>query len=313
MKRSMCTVAASVLLAVVGTSGPAQAASADDPDDQPLVGWTLSPGQKSLADDPQAIKEKPAMDTLTRLHGLYDDIEEPGLSESQFANLAGKIRAEQARYEQLSGELIEDVLPSPEVLGMSRAQRADPAAVAAVAVPDRHFLPVKHSTQINDYYCGPASTLMALRSMGAGNRSQLDRSHTLSQTHLASATYLATTRAGTWIYNIPTTMKKWAGVSSKVYRGQSRSQLKSLVRRSNGKANRALIFGTHEVKGQTHYNHHYENKTLDHFVMGYGYSERGNRIHFADPVAGRWEAPKKRASISTGRMAGFTALYGTVG
>lgn len=315
MKRSVCAVAVTALLAVIGATGPAVAATGDEPIEEPGVGWKLGPGQKTLADDPRAIAEQPANDVLVRLYKLYDAIEEPGLDDSQFDSIAGKITGLQATYEKLSGERIEDVAPSPQIMRMSRATRASSADVAAAAAPSSHFLPVQHSTQTTPYYCGPASTLMALRAMGASEHSQLNSSHTLSQKTLASNTYLATTeKGGTYIYRMPTTMKSWAGVSSKVYTGQSRADLKSLVRRSNGQFNKALIYGTHENAGTSanHYNKHYTTKALDHFVMGYGYSENGDRVHYADPVGGRWPDSKKKSSMTTNAMAGFTAMYGTV-
>lgn len=312
MRRFVCTIAATAALAIACTSGPAGAAA----DDEPGVGWKLGPGQKTLADDPRAIAEKPTIDALVRLYGLYDEIEKPGLSDAQFDAVAAKITRQQAQVEKLSGERIEDVAPSPQVMRMSRATRRSSAeSVAAVSVPSSHFLPVKHSTQTTPYYCGPASTLMALRAMGASERSQLNRSHTLGQKRLASNTYLATTEeGGTYIYRMPTTMKDWAGVSSKVYRRQSRAELKSVVRRSNGQFNKALIYGTHENKGKdaNHYNKHYTHKALDHFVMGYGYSENGDRVHYADPVGGLWPQSEKKRSMSTAAMASFTAMYGTV-
>ena len=315
MKRSVCAVAVTTLLAVIGTTGPAGAATGDEPIEEPGVGWKLGPGQTSLADDPRAIAEQPANDVLVRLYKLYDAIEKPGLSDSQFDSIAGKITGLQATYEKLSGEHIKDVAPSPQIMRMSRATRASSVEVAAASVPSSHFLPVTHSTQSTSYYCGPASTLMALRAMGASERSQLNSSHTLSQKTLASSTYLATTESGgTYIYRMPTTMKNWAGVSSQVYRGLDRAGLKSTVRRSNGQYNKALIYGTHEDKGTSanHYNKHYTNKALDHFVMGYGYSENGDRVHYADPVGGRWPDSKKKSSMTTNAMAGFTAMYGTV-
>jgi hypothetical protein len=196
---------------------------------------------------------------------------------------------------------------------MSRTAGAD--AVAAAAVPSSHYLSVQHSTQTTAYYCGPASTLMALRAMGASEHSQLNSSHTLGQSRLATSTYLATTESGgTYIYRMPTTMRDWAGVSSKVYTGLDRAGLKSLVRRSNGQYSKALIYGTHENAGASanHYNKHYTNKPLDHFVMGYGYSESGDRVHYADPLGGRWPESKNTSSMTTNAMSGFTATYGTV-
>lgn len=316
MKRSVCAVAVTALFAVIGTTGPAVAASGDEPIEEPGVGWKLGPGQTSLADDPRAIAEQPANDVLVRLYKLYDAIEEPGLSDSQFDSIADKITTLQATYEKLSGERIENVAPSPQVMRMSRATRASSADVTtAAAVPSSHFLPVKHSTQSTAYYCGPASTLMALRAMGASERSQLNHSHTLSQKTLASSTYLATTESGgTYIYRMPTTMKNWAGVSSQVYRGLDRAGLKSTVRRSNGQFNKALIYGTHEDGNpqRPHYNNHYKTFDVDHFVMGYGYSENGDRLHYADPLGGRWPNVKDKKSMTTNAMAGFTAIYGTV-
>ncbi len=316
MKRSVCAVAVATLLAVLGTTGPAVAATGDEPIEEPGVGWKLGPGQKSLADDPRAIAEQPAIDVLVRLYKLYDAIEKPSLSDSQFDSIAGKITALQATYEKLSGERIKDVAPSPQIMRMSRATRASSAEVAAASAPSSHFLPVQHSTQSTKYYCGPASTLMALRSMGASERSQLNSSHTLSQKTLASSTYLATTeKGGTYIYRMPTTMKNWAGVSSQVYRGLDRAGLKSTVRRSNGQYNKALIYGTHENGDprSPHYNNHYDTFDVDHFVMGYGYSENGDRVHYADPLGGRWPGVENKKSMTTNAMAGFTATYGTVG
>lgn len=309
MKRtgiSRSAAAASVLLAMTWASVPATATATDD---APGVGWKLGPGQKTLADDPRAIAEKSATDTLLRLYSLYEAIEEPGLSDSQVDSTAGKITALQARYEQLSGERIEDVAPSPQAV---TARASGRSAVAAAAVPSSHYLPLTHSTQTTAYYCGPASTAMALRAMGAGERSQLDNS-SMSQSRLASKTYLATTTSGgTYIYRMPTTMRDWAGVSSKVYPGPSTSKLKSLVRSSNGASNKAQIYGTHESGGGSHYNEHYANMTIDHFVMGYGYSEGGDRLHYADPLGGRWPNVKKTRSMSTAAMSAFVARYGVV-
>lgn len=309
MKRTGITrsaVAATTLLAVAWTSVPAGAATTDD---APGVGWRLAPGQKTLGDDPRAVAEKPTTDALVRLYGLYDQIEKPGLSDAQVDTIAARITATQSTVERLSGERIEDVAPAPQAVRARTSGRAD---VAAAAVPSAHYLPLTHSTQSTAYYCGPASTAMALRAMGASERSRLDGS-SMSQSRLASGTYLATTESGgTYIYRMPTTMRDWAGVSSKVYTGQSRSELKSLVRRSSGQYNRAQIYGTHESAGGSHYNNHYANMTIDHFVMGYGYSDGGDRVHYADPLGGRWSGVDNTKSMSTNAMAGFTATYGTV-
>ncbi|MBD8607535.1 C39 family peptidase [Aeromicrobium sp. CFBP 8757] len=309
MRRAICTVATTALLAIVCTAVPAGAAT----DDEPGVGWKLGPGQKTLADDPRAIAEKPLTDALVDLYKAYDEVEKPGLSSAQLSAAARRATQLQAKVEKLSGEPFENLAPAPRAMTTSRTASAD--AVAAAAVPSSHLLPVQHSTQINDYYCGPASTLMALRAMGASEHSQLNSSHTLGQSRLASSTYLATSSSGgTYIYRMPTTMRDWAGVSSKVYTGLDRAGLKSVVRRSNGQYNKALIYGTHENAGTSanHYNNHYTNKALDHFVMGYGYSESGDRVHYADPVGGRWPQSDKKRSMTTNAMAGFTAMYGTV-
>ena len=82
------TVAATTLLAVACTAVPAGAATTDDP---PGVGWRLAPGQKTLADDPRAVAEKPTTDALMTLYGLYDQAEEPGLTQTQLDTIVRKI------------------------------------------------------------------------------------------------------------------------------------------------------------------------------------------------------------------------------
>ncbi|WP_332643001.1 C39 family peptidase [Aeromicrobium sp.] len=272
----------------------------------------------TLADTPQAIAEKPLTDALMALDVLYLDRAKATLDQADTAKLDKQIDALQAKIERLSGMPIEKIAPEPAVMRKA-AKGASAKDLAVLAAPSSHYLNnYPHSTQSNAYYCGPASVAMALRAMGASNTSDLG--HTMTQTVLASSTYLGTIAApggGTNIYRIPTTMSKWAGVVSIVYTNlNTAATLKSRVLISNGEYGKAQVYGTRELPGEQamHYNdhHYYHTTTLDHFIMGYGYSESGNRIHYSDPVAGRWALPLERRSMTTGAMASFTNYWGIV-
>ena len=151
-------------------------------------------------------------------------------------------------------------------------------------------------------------------------RSRYNSSDTISQTTLAASRYLATTTSGTNMSRIPLTLNRWAGFASRLVSSPSAASIKSGVVNSIGVYNRAVVYGTRELAGagNPHYNYHYTTFTIDHLIMGYGYSGSGDRLAYADPVAGRWtntgqsKAPQKTNAMRNTSMRIFTQPWGVV-
>jgi|GEM_PF-6403415 len=314
-------IASAVLVAAsMGGAGGAIAAEPDDVSAENVSGiQPLPPGYSRLADTPEAMAAKPLTDAMVELRTLY--VQRYGLDGSsiqrvQSESLDTKIKLAQAKVERLSGQPIEDFLPVPPA-----AQGASKAAGVTAALSTSKTLRFVHSKQSKSYWCGPASTAMVIRATMPASTSETSRynsSHKMSQTMLASSTYLATTTAGTYMPNIARAVNRWAGLTSyTTYNSPSVTTLRNVVTSSIGGYTRGVAYGTHEGQGGVHYNSH-PNRTIDHFVAGYAYSNSGNTLKYGDPASGSpalssaWGNVKKTGSMSASSMASYINPWGVV-
>lgn len=303
----------------------APASAADDPATPEGRGIALPDGYESLGDLPSVQAEKPLNDALDALHALYAEKYLAGGAGAATAQADGepsldeRIAAARAEVERVAGRPYSEIEPEPDFSTDASTTSDSNASVMAAAT--QKALPVRHSTQRTSYYCGPASVAMAIRaSCSACERSRYNSSDTISQTTLAASRYLATTSNGTNMTRIPLTLNRWAGFASRLVWSPSAASIKSGVVNSIGVYNRAVVYGTRELAGKRnpHYNYHYTTFTIDHLIMGYGYSGSGDRLAYADPVAGRWtntgqsSAPRKTNAMRNTSMRIFTQPWGVV-
>lgn len=275
----------------------------------------LPAGYAASADTPEALAQKPLTDALSDLHVLYMEklflIDGSTVARSDSDDLDTRIKQAENKVATLAGKPLAEVDPPP-VFGAARSQMA--ASTSAKS------LPLTHSTQSTSYWCGPASTAMAIRASGGGEYSRYNSSHKMTQTRLASSTYLATTTSGTSMSRIPVAVDRWAGIKSTYFPRPTVTNLKAHVMYEIIAHDKAVVYGTRELKGANnpHYNFHYKTFQIDHIIAGYGFTASGNTLRYADPVAGRWtntgqsEAPHKTRSMQAASMTKFIAPWGVV-
>lgn len=320
-----------------------------DPASQSQADHGVAPvpaGYDRLADTPEAIASQPTQDALESLYTLYDEklfgarpVSTDGATSAQGAiflqssdsqTLDERIADAQEVVEELTETPIEEVLPEPQLdpedeagafpsaLSTTPASAALPAAICSPmpgCTGEAYKLPLTHSSQSNCSWCGPASTAMALRASGASNTSDADGT-TMTQARLASSDYLQTTIAsGTNITRIPVTLKKWAKIQATIFYSPSSGNLADIVRVSVKGYKRAVMYGTQENASFDHYNGHPKTRTIRHFITGYGFSDYGRRVKYADPVSGAGCFAgniAKTNSMKASSMAGFINPYGVV-
>jgi hypothetical protein len=317
-------VLSAVTVAALLAAAPASAA--DEPATPEGRGIALPSGYESLGDLPSVQAEKPLNDALDALHALYAEKYLAGGAGAATAQADGeptldeRIAEARAEVERVAGRPYSEIEPEPD-FSADASTTSDSDSDAQIMAATQKALPVRHSTQRTSYYCGPASVAMAIRaSCSACERSRYNSSDTISQTTLAASRYLATTTSGTNMSRIPLTLNRWAGFASRLVSSPSAASIKSGVVNSIGVYNRAVVYGTRELAGagNPHYNYHYTTFTIDHLIMGYGYSGSGDRLAYADPVAGRWtntgqsKAPQKTNAMRNTSMRIFTQPWGVV-
>lgn len=174
--------------------------------------------------------------------------------------------------------------------GLTGQPQVAPAAFGLP--PVGKSLSLTWAKQINGYYCGPASAYMVLNHLGV-KKSKDVKNTTLTQANLAGSNYLGTTSGGgtAWASKkMHSTLNKWTGTTGWAATNAPTNDGQKLIAtagafvRNIGQKNRALLMGTVEFNGGAHYNNHPTNKTIGHWVVGYGYAPTGFRI--ADPAAG---------------------------
>lgn len=303
--------AGAVSLAVAGSMCVGSTAHAAEAPSEPVHGIALEPGGKTYAESDAALADKPLNDTRIELYKAYDEFGTTARGAAR-DKIAARILNLEARADSLAGgdlSTSKDKWARPA--GLPESSISSPTVVAA-AVPTSKTLQFTHSSQSNGYYCGPASTAMSLRSMGASETSAWDSSHTMSQSRLASDQYLQTTTNGTPIDRIRVTLKKWAGVVAATNTGFDRPALKSLVRQELGGSGKAPVYGTRENSGGAHYNGHPSSVTIDHFIEGYGYYNSGDNLRYGDPATSQYGAASSTNTMTTASMATFIAPWGVV-
>ncbi|KGM17661.1 C39 family peptidase [Actinotalea fermentans] len=189
-------------------------------------------------------------------------------------------------------------------LGGGTSTNATAAAISRV-------LAVGSVAQSTNYYCGPAAAYNILAYKGR-TVSKYNKNHGLSQTTLASSTYLKTDANGatTWGSGaMRTGLNRWIGGADN-YRYVANAKPNATLVKS------ALVydidqswpFALETYESQTslaRYNNHPLWKSIGHWVTGFGYAASGDTIYIADPSWQLWGGYQK---FSTG-TADFTNKY----
>lgn len=187
-------------------------------------------------------------------------------------------------------------------------QPAAPSARrAAAAAPTSRTLDVTQVAQTKSYYCGPASAYMMLEQQGL-TRSQDGRGRTLSQTSLAGADYLKTERnqATTWRSKaMASGINRWNGGSWTYAQVQSPSgaTAQGAFTSTLGANGRAIAADTVEFANQAHYNGHPTDRTIGHWIVGYGYEDSGATSFWADPSTSYFPEAAETFQVDTSSFA----------
>ncbi|WP_369345401.1 C39 family peptidase [Demequina oxidasica] len=168
------------------------------------------------------------------------------------------------------------------------------AGVPSSPPPVSKSLGVSWVRQQTGYYCGPATGYMMLKYKGI-TKSRAKSTDSLTQSKLASSSYMKTDANGqtsTWStgghFYMVEGLNKWrSGSSTGYYTNKainSNSGLQTLFIYSLY-ANESVAVSAIEYEGGAHYNSH-PNRTIGHWLVGYGYSSNGATLKFKDPASG---------------------------
>lgn len=312
LKRGAVRVACIVLVGSGSVAVSATGAAADEAAAPATVQGIqpLPAGYARLADLPDIKANAPVTDAKYRVFELWAEkaeLKAGDASAMQLAEIDTQIASAQAKVARLDGD---PIVPSSASKVAAAAGVAAPAAFPTPAAA--RTLNLTHSAQSNGYYCGPATTAMVIRMSGGSETSKYNSSHKMSQTMLASSTYLQITTSGTSIQRIPTALKRWMNLSTDVYAGPSATKLKNLVTGSIGVLSHGVAYGTRELTGGAHYNGHPTNSRIDHFIAGHCYTDEGVYLKYADPATSVWSGVKKTNSMRAYQMRDFIAPWGVV-
>ena len=165
---------------------------------------------------------------------------------------------------------------------MSMVSSASVNAVAAHL--NSRSLNVTHFAQEKSYWCGPASARMMLNYLNYPT-SRYD-GVALSQTNLASSTYLGTTTSGTtWTSKgMSSGINKWMqGNSYTQVQSPSAATVRGAFTMTIDSARQPVAADTVEWQGGLHYNGH-PDRTIGHWIVGYGYNNLGAQTKWMDPA-----------------------------
>ncbi|MEU8371960.1 hypothetical protein AB0C22_02425 [Micromonospora sp. NPDC048894] len=182
----------------------------------------------------------------------------------------------------------------------------DGAGLRTTAASSR-ILGLSQTGQSKGYYCGPASGYMILRYLhGTGFKSKYNGA-SLSQPNLATSSHMATEANGatTWTSKrFATGINRWRGFNWYVQVPKpSGSLLVAVFAHSIGGNGMPIGADTVEFAGGSHYNGHPTNKTIGHWIVGFGYTASGQTSSWADPATTVWSATKPSFSYSTSSFA----------
>lgn len=57
---------------------------------------------------------------------------------------------------------------------------------------------------------------------------------------------------------------------------------------------------------------HPTNRSIDHYIAGFGYSSNGSNVKWADPATSIWPGLAKKGNMSASTMAGFVSRFGII-
>lgn len=180
--------------------------------------------------------------------------------------------------------------------------------------PGRSVLRIRHVTQKNGYFCGPASGTMILRHMKAGRSKvaggKINQRNLGNRRHMRTAVKQVTSfSSGRWAKG----MNLW--LSGKRANGNPRKiRFRQVWKPSVKRFENAMVsnnfrkrrdFGVGAVEGKyrssPHYNNHpYFGEYIGHWLVGRGWARNRRKAGFVDPVAGRWPNVSKRFAYKTG-------------
>jgi hypothetical protein len=239
------------------------------------------------------------------------ELSQGGASSSDLKAVDVQIAAAELKVQKVAGEPVGKVSVSKLA-----ATAAGDTTVTPMAFPtpaEARSLTLTHSSRSNGYYCAPASTAMVIRVSGGSETSRYNSGHKMSQTRLASSTYLATSSSqGTSMHRVPITLQRWMGLSTDVYAGPTATKLKNLTAGAIGVLGHGVEYGTHETAGAKHYNNHPANRGIDHYIAGFGYSSNGSNVKWADPATSIWSGLATKGNMSASTMAGFVSRFGII-
>ena len=158
-----------------------------------------------------------------------------------------------------------------------------------------------HVNQIKSYYCGPASAYMMLSYMGLS--ASVYNGAKLSQTNLASSTYLRTEANGatTWRSGaMAIGLNRWRGGTFYVQVNRpTAAVVRAALTNDIGNVGLPIAADTVEIEGLTHYNGHPLNQTIGHWIVGYGYQQSGAISFWQDPSPPYFPAAAPTFSTNT--------------
>src|SRR5699024_4251269 len=82
------------------------------------------------------------------------------------------------------------------------------------------------------------------------------------------------------------------------------------ARQSIGVKFARIAGGTVEFAGGAHYNGHPQHLTIGHWITGYGYTNNGSTIRWADPATSLWSATNPTFTANTTNFRQFLATNG---
>lgn len=266
-------------VSVIGLLLPATGAYADDTGDTARIDEAAS----SESADITAPSERLPMDAAMRnatVQFLRADLAAPG-----------RTTADRMRTQMELAKLVGTA---------AAASLASSSAVNAAATPPNNkLLIIAHAAQEKGYWCGPASAYMMLKYLGYSTSRY--NGVGLSQTNLASATYLGTTTDGTpWTgKGMANGINKWMQAT---YYVQLQTPSLAVVRGAftstiNG-AGQPVAADTVEFQGGTHYNGH-PDRTIGHWIVGYGYANLGTQTYWLDPATSYYPNASKTFTAQT--------------
>lgn len=209
-------------------------------------------------------------ETLRHIQASLDELSRvPTLSQNE----RSMIDAELARVIQ------NEAFPRIQKSRMTAKGTKHTSSDGIIQSPPRKSLAVTHQTQMNFYYCGPATASMIVNYKGKK----------ISQKTLASSRHLRTdsNKATYWRSRLmaPTLNKLIGTKEYQNIQSPSLAVLKGSFLHDIGRLNLPIALDTYEAPNGPHYNNHPRNKKIGHWIVGYGYNDYGNILHFYDPAS----------------------------